>query len=101
MPGPDWIEPGTDSPYEETLKEQAEYFDMTVDEIRSIFLKFLSLHYAEAKEQMDPFERAVSIGIYRVTKLKSACRMSQRSREGWRNRAMELGSPGHLVKDGS
>jgi hypothetical protein len=63
-----------EDPYAETLAEQAEYHDLDVEELRETFKRFLSLSYSEAKEKMDPFERAVCIGVYRITKIKGACR---------------------------
>jgi hypothetical protein len=84
--------------YEETLEEVAEYFDTEVEALRRMFAEFLALSYKEARE-LDPYQRAVCYSVYRITKLKSACRMTRRSREGWKNRAMELGSPPHLRKE--
>jgi hypothetical protein len=88
-----------DSIYDETVREYADYFDMPVADVHKLFNKFLSLNYDEAKAWMPPFQRALCIGLYRVTKLKGACRMAAKSREGWKDRAMDLGSPGHLVND--
>lgn len=88
----------SDSIYDETIREQAEYFDMRVEDAHKLFNKFLRLNYREAKEQMNPFQRAFCFGVYRVVKLKSACRMSQRSRDGWKDRAISLGSPSHLIE---
>lgn len=76
--------------YQETLQEQAEYFDLPADDVEKMFLRFLHMNFEEAKA-MDPFERAVCIGIYRITKLKGACRMMQKSRERWIGRAKEAG----------
>lgn len=83
--------------YDETVREFAEYFKVDEKQIRDIMSRFLALNYFEAEEQMDPYDRAVGHSIYRVVKLKSACRMTRKSRKLWRRRAMELGSPGYLV----
>lgn len=80
----------TDDIYEETLIEQADYLGLEVEELRKMFLRWLNKTYEQAKE-LPEYERAVSIGIYRIVKLKSACRMTRKSRELWRDRAMELG----------
>jgi hypothetical protein len=84
--------------YDETVCEFAEYFKLDEDQIRDIMKEFLARPYTEAID-MDPYERAVGIAIYRVVKLKHAYRMASKSRERWRDRAVELGSPDHLVED--
>lgn len=87
----------SDDIYDETVKEFAEYFKVDEEQIREIMSRFLALPFDKARELMDPYDRAVGHSIYRVVKLKSACRMTRNSRERWRDRAMELGSPGHLT----
>jgi hypothetical protein len=85
--------------YDETVREFAEYFKLDEDQIRDIMKEFLARPYSEAEEYMDPYDRAVGIAIYRVVKIKHAYRMASKSRERWRDRAVELGSPDHLVED--
>lgn len=86
------------SDYEETVEEVAKYFDTEAEALNRMVQQFLATPYDEAKN-MDQYQRAVCYAVYRITKLKSACRMSQRSREGWKERAVELGSPPHLHKE--
>lgn len=89
----------SDEIYDETVKEFAEYFKVDEEQIREIMSRFLALPFDKALELMDPFDRAVGHSIYRVVKLKSACHMTRRSREGWRERAIDLGSHTYLVGD--
>lgn len=83
-----------DSIYDETVREYAEHFSLPEGEVRDMFKRYLS---RQPEEELDPTERALCYGIYRIVKLKSAFRMGAKSRERWRDRAMALGSPGHLV----
>jgi hypothetical protein len=78
--------------YDETIREYAQHFAMHEGDLRDMFSRYLS-----RDRELDPTERAICYGIYRIVKLKSAFRTTAKSRERWRERAMELGSPSHLA----
>lgn len=80
--------------YDETVREYAEHFSIPEGDMRDMFGRYLS---RQPEQDLDPTERALCYGLYRTVKLKSAFRSTSKSRERWRERAMGLGSPGHLV----
>lgn len=89
----------SDTIHAETVSEYAGHFDMSLADAHKLFNRFLRMSYSEAKDQMNPFQRAFCLGVYQTVKLKWACRMSQTSRANWRDRAIELGSAPHLREE--
>lgn len=75
----------SNSAYEETLTEVAEELGYERHQLAEHFAAYLQ------KTELDPAVTAACYALYRITKLKGACRMTRRSREIWRDRAMELG----------
>lgn len=77
------IEPLLDGkdPYAESLREQAEYAGLPLEEAREIFERFLNLPYARAKELMSPQDRLFCICVYRLTKQRGAFRSLMKTLE--------------------
>lgn len=71
--------------------------DLQLDEaeLRAKFSRYLHLTFPDNGGD----EWAACYAVYRLTKARSAFAMCRRSRNGWRDRAMSLGSPGHLLKE--
>lgn len=81
-----------DSIYDEVVAEVAKDLQLPEGELRGKFSRYLYLPYPDNGGE----EWAACYAVYRLTKAYSAFRMATRSRNGWRERAMDLGSPGHL-----
>lgn len=80
------------STYDEVVAEVAR--DLGIDEqvLRDRFSTYLNLSYPDNGGD----RWAACYAVYRLTKARSAFSMAKRSRDGWRERAISLGSPGHL-----
>jgi hypothetical protein len=84
------------STYDEVVGEVANDLGIAEDELRRVFFAWLAKTGANTKPE--PHLAHACYAVYRLTKLKGALRSSHRSREGWKARAMALGSPPHLVE---
>jgi hypothetical protein len=84
------------STYDDVVSEVARDLDVSEDELRCVFSVWLAR--TSAGTQPEPYLAHACYVVYRLTNLTSALRSSQRSRDGWKARAMELGSPPHLVE---
>jgi len=82
-----------DDTYDEVVAEVAHDLGIEEQALRAKFSTYLNLRYPNNGGD----EWAACYAVYRLTKARSAFRMAERSRNGWRERAMSLGSPGHLV----
>lgn len=83
--------------YDDVVAEVAEDLEVDEAELRSAFSAWLAMTGNNTKP--DSHFAHACYAVYRLTKMKSALRASMRSREGWKARAMELGSPDHLVEE--
>lgn len=82
------------STYEEALAQVADDLRLETDALRSWFERWLASRWPH--ENVPREWQGPCYAVYRLTKLLSALRAFRGSREGWRSRAIALGSPPHL-----
>jgi hypothetical protein len=80
------------STYDEVVAEVARDLGIEEPALRAKFTRYLSVPREESRGE----EWTACYAVYRLVKARSAFRMATQSRNGWRERAMELGSPGYL-----
>lgn len=85
----------TDSTYDAVVAEIARDLQLDEVELRAKFSRYLHLTFPDNGGA----EWAACYAVYRLTKARSSFRMCVRSRNGWRDRAISLGSSGHLMPD--
>lgn len=92
------VEAGTgDSTYDKVVREVAVDLRLDQAELRSWFSRWLNA--AGSPADIPAEWAAACYAVYRLTKATSAFHMAARSREQWRQRAISLGSPPHLLSD--
>lgn len=89
------------STYDDVVGEVADDLGIEESELRDAFGIFINTQNAARNAALSDSMRAACYAVYRLTKLRGAFHMTAQSRERWRERAMELGSPPHLVKERS
>jgi hypothetical protein len=85
--------------YDETVAEVAEDMGVTETWLREKMSIYLRGRGTPSYEALKEEEKYICYAVYRVVKLKYAFRATRKSRERWRERAMELGNPPHLVRE--
>lgn len=80
-----------------TLIQVADDLNMDADDLAADFSIWLESKTV-GSDLLSPESNAACYAIYRITSLESSFRIIARSRERWRDRAMSLGSPGHLLE---
>lgn len=85
----------TNSVYDQVVAEVATDLHLNEETLRAAFSVWLRgpgcVHLSLPSEY-----NHACYAVYRLTKTRSAFQMTSKSRARWRERAMELGSPGHL-----
>lgn len=77
--------------YEETLAELASDLQIDADQLREEFTTWVNFTGGPLHPSLSPEQNARCYALYRVVKLKSACRMTAASRERWRDAAIAAG----------
>jgi hypothetical protein len=80
--------------YDEVVAEVAKDLALEEPDLRRAFSAWLAR--TGSSTQPAPDLAHACYAVYRLTKLKTALRMVHRSRDGWKERAILLGSPRHL-----
>lgn len=80
------------------FSEVADDLDLDENDLRRTFSMWLATIGSGDKARAEPNLEYACYAVYRLAQLKTALRMSQRSRNEWKERAVSLGSPGHLME---
>jgi hypothetical protein len=86
---------GRGSTYDEVVAEVAKDLRLDEAELREQFGQWINSRWPHEHVQRE--WGAACYAVYRLTKTRSAFRMAAASRERWRDRAISLGSPPHLL----